>query len=317
MKRVLAIDGGGIKGTFPAAFLAAVEDAIDGHVSDYFDLAVGTSTGGILALGLGLGWSAAELLAFYEDYGPEIFEGASFWRRLTSAVTAKYQPEPLHEALSDQFGEQRIGDSKIRLVIPSANLQTGEVHLYKTAHRPRLQVDYKKRAIEAARATSAAPRYFPSYVSKAGIPLIDGGLWANNPVAVAAVEAVGVLEWNPDEVVVLSLGCTSEPFDARHAQRWSLGMIYWGVKAPELFMNTQSSSAKGMAKHLLGKENVMRYNPTVPSGQFKLDGVEGIRALKGLGQTEAREALPKLRKRFFTHPAEPFVPYHKLDELQD
>ena len=75
MKRILAIDGGGIKGVFPAAFLATVEDTIKRNVADYFDLIVGTSTGGIIALGLGLGLSAKELLAFYEEHGPIIFKG--------------------------------------------------------------------------------------------------------------------------------------------------------------------------------------------------------------------------------------------------
>ena len=74
MNRILTIDGGGIKGVFPAAFLATVEDAIECNVADYFDLIVGTSTGGIIALGLGLGLSAKELLAFYEEHGPTIFK---------------------------------------------------------------------------------------------------------------------------------------------------------------------------------------------------------------------------------------------------
>ncbi len=57
MRRILSIDGGGIKGVFPAAFLANIEQTVGRSVSDYFDLVVGTSTGGIIALGLGLGFS--------------------------------------------------------------------------------------------------------------------------------------------------------------------------------------------------------------------------------------------------------------------
>ncbi len=66
-RRILSIDGGGIKGAMPAAFLATVEEATGKRLIDYFDLIAGTSTGGILALGLGLGLSAADLLAFYEE----------------------------------------------------------------------------------------------------------------------------------------------------------------------------------------------------------------------------------------------------------
>ncbi|MFB6272729.1 MAG: patatin-like phospholipase family protein [Salinibacter sp.] len=72
-RRILTIDGGGIKGTFPASFLATVEEATGKSVADYFDLIVGTSTGGIIALGLGLEWPASDLLDFYEEYGPQIF----------------------------------------------------------------------------------------------------------------------------------------------------------------------------------------------------------------------------------------------------
>jgi patatin-like phospholipase/acyl hydrolase len=71
MRRILAIDGGGIKGVFPAAFLAAIEESVGlESVAEYFDLIVGTSTGGIIALGLGLGVSARRILAFYEEHGP-------------------------------------------------------------------------------------------------------------------------------------------------------------------------------------------------------------------------------------------------------
>jgi len=79
VKKILSIDGGGIKGVFPASFLASIEEQIGGKVSDYFDLIVGTSTGGIIALGLGLGFSAKDILSFYEERGPEIFRGNPFF----------------------------------------------------------------------------------------------------------------------------------------------------------------------------------------------------------------------------------------------
>jgi patatin-like phospholipase/acyl hydrolase len=66
MRRILTIDGGGLKGTVPAAFLAALEEHIDRPLHEYFDLIVGTSTGGIIAAGLAMGMSAREILAIYE-----------------------------------------------------------------------------------------------------------------------------------------------------------------------------------------------------------------------------------------------------------
>ena len=73
VRRILCIDGGGILGTFPAAFLAAIESELDRPISDYFDLIAGTSTGGILGIGLGMGLKASDILDLYENRGPEIF----------------------------------------------------------------------------------------------------------------------------------------------------------------------------------------------------------------------------------------------------
>ena len=73
MRRILSIDGGGIKGTQPAAFLAGLEEDLDEPIGRYFDLIAGTSTGGILAIGLALGIPAKTLLELYENRGPTIF----------------------------------------------------------------------------------------------------------------------------------------------------------------------------------------------------------------------------------------------------
>lgn len=309
-KRILTIDGGGVKGTFPASFLASVEKNTEKSIVDYFDLIVGTSTGGIIALGLGMGWPAHDLLNFYVEYGPKIFQEPTLLGRFFSA---KYDPEPLHGALEERFEDRRIGESIVPLVIPSVNLDTGEVHLYKTAHHPRLQNDYKKKAVEAAMATSAAPTYFPSYISDSGLPLIDGGIWANNPMAVAVVEGLTMMGWHPDQIKLLSLGCTTEPFDAKEARKWSMGLGYWVFRLTDLFTTTQSSSAKGMAKLLLnGQGSILRINPVVPKGRFELDKTNGIDALRGFGKSEARKALPKLEEHFLTQPADSFDPYYEV-----
>ena len=91
MKRILTIDGGGIKGVSSASFLATVEDSIEDRVANYFDLIVGTSTGGIIALGLGLGLSAKKILAFYEEQGPIIFQGNRLLRRVQMSWYFKVQ----------------------------------------------------------------------------------------------------------------------------------------------------------------------------------------------------------------------------------
>lgn len=312
MRRILTIDGGGIKGVFPAAFLSVIEEAVKGKVGDYFDLIVGTSTGGIIALGLGLGFSATDLLKFYETSGPEIFGGNRWARCLRHIWLSKYSPDPLKQALQERFSSKRLGESRTRLVIPSLNLDTGKVHIFKTAHHPRLELDYKVPALDVALATAAAPSYFPTHRLAAGTPLVDGGMWANNPVGIAVVESISVLGWKPREIMVLSLGCTSQPLQVGWRLFIPTGLVYWGIKSAEVFMAAQSHASLGIAQHLAGKDNVIRIDPPAPRGRYHLDNIKAISSLKGLGYAEAREWLPKLRPIFFQEKAELFQPLHTL-----
>lgn len=195
-RRVLSIDGGGILGTFPAAFLASIEQQLDKPIGEYFDLISGTSTGGIIALGLGIGLSASEILRMYEENGSEIFGQhgnllqnflANKLRFIRWLYRRKYSSEKLRSTLVSLFGDQRLGDAKHRLVIPAWNPTAQSVYIYKTPHHPRLRTDYKSRLIDAALATSAAPTYFQQHMTEEGVGLIDGGIWANNPIAVAVL----------------------------------------------------------------------------------------------------------------------------------
>jgi uncharacterized protein len=312
MRRILSIDGGGIKGVFPAAFLATLEDSLGGSVTEYFDLLVGTSTGGIIALGLGLGLSAREILRFYDEHGPSIFCGNRFVRGLRQLGLSKYKSEDLRTALRSVFGDRRLGDSTKRLVVPSCNLDTGEVHIWKTSHHERLERDYRTLAVEVALSTAAAPTYFAMHRSAAGIPLVDGGMWANNPVGIALVEAIGVLGWPKDALRVLSLGCTATPLSVGAGRNMALGWLYWRKELIDVLMAAQSSGSIGMATHLIGdRANLIRISPTV-QGSFTLDNVKEIPSLRGLGDSEARRTLPSLRPLFFSQAADPFAPSHSL-----
>jgi hypothetical protein len=315
-RRILCIDGGGIKGVFPASFLYTIEESLGSSVADYFDLIVGTSTGGIIALGLGLGLSANDLLRFYQERGPAIFNrnGKVGWIR--HLLRAKYNPEPLRRALTAAFGSRQLGDSRKRLVVPSFNVESGEVHVWKTAHHPRLERDYSHLAVEVALSTGAAPTYFPTYKAQSGTPLIDGGVWANNPVAIATVEAIGILGWQASELLILSLGCTTAPFDIDWGRKHSLGKLGWATKIADLFLTAQSVSAIGMTQHLLpDRNNLVRISPTVGKNRFELDRVSEIPSLQGIGDSEARKALPQLRPLFFNEPVkEDFVPYHVVKQ---
>lgn len=305
--RILAIDGGGVKGVFAASFLATVEGDLGTPLVDHFDLITGTSTGGIIALGLGLGLSANEILNFYENNACAIFpEGR--WRSLRWILSAKYDSLPLRSALEQVFGERLFGESLTRLVIPSTNFETGEVHVFKTAHHERFVRDCKESAVDVALATAAAPTYFPTHQLRSGTPLIDGGMWANNPMGIAAVEAVGLLELSKGSVKLLSVSCTESPLSIQDRSPAGLGFAGWARSFIDSFMAGQSSAALGTAQLLLGHDRVHRIAPSVGSRRYKLDRTDDIDSLKGLGVSEARKECPRVKSMFLTGKRPEFHP---------
>jgi uncharacterized protein len=324
MKRILSIDGGGIRGTFPAAFLSSLEEGLGKPIGQYFDLIVGTSTGGIIAIGLALGLRAADILALYEEKGPAIFGQAGngpFSPLLRYALKArwiawgpKYSTKALRAALEEVLGEKRIGDATTRLMVPAWHAQLQKVYVFKTAHHDRLTTDYKDLALDAAMATAAAPTYFRKYITARDVGLVDGGVWANNPTGIAVAEAIGTLGWNAKELQVLSLGCLEDV----QKMRDSYGAARLAPKLAGLFMAGQSHGSTGLA-HILtgdvggaGHKAIYRISPPAPDGFYALDDIRRIQDLKSSGVAEARIAKPDLMKVFFREPAETFVPVYNL-----
>lgn len=323
VKKVLSIDGGGIKGVFPAAVLAALDAKIDRPINEYFDLIVGTSTGGIIALGLGLGIPPSEILRLYEEKGDEIFsQGSDFKGSLISKIHRKarslffgsqYSRKNLATELEAVFGDLKLGQSQNRIVIPSYSSMTDRIYLYKTAHHKKLETDYDVTAVEVALATSAAPVFFSPFISSEAVELLDGGVWANNPIAVAASEAVGYLKWPADKIKILSLGTFTE----RRVPRNKSGAIQMGVSgyATHMFMAAQASAAENSARILTGahsgRQTIWRVNQEVPFKRYGLDKTKFITEMKGRANEEARHNLADLKAHFFDAPAEPFTPIYQ------
>lgn len=300
--RVLSIDGGGIKGVFAASFLASVEAATGKRIVDQFDLIAGTSTGGIIAIGLCLGYSAQDILGYYEEHGPAIFPHsgvASIFASIRQMGRSKYDPVALAGSLNKFFGGRLLGESRAPLLIPSFNIETGDIYVFRGGFASPHDADSQVDALDAALATAAAPTFFPAHRTKVGTPLVDGSVWANNPSELAVVEALSTFAAPAASIRLLSLGSTQEAFSAGLARSVPLGAAYWAVKAAELFMTAQSSAALMLSEKLIGADNVHRINPTMPRRRFALDKSSEIPSLRGLGDSEARKALPMLRGEFF------------------
>jgi uncharacterized protein len=271
----------------------------------------GTSTGGIIALGLGLGLSASAIRDFYLDDGPKIFSKFGVFASLRQLGRSKYDPDPLRDALLRIFGGRMLGESETRLVIPAFDSTLGAVRVFKTSHHARFEIDHGVKAVDVAMATAAAPTYFPAHQTEAGALLVDGGVWANNPVGFAAVESVAVLGWPSDEIRALSLGCTSAPLDAPA----DAGYLTDNLAIFDLLFQGQSAGSMGTAKLLIGhtesNPRLFRINPAVAPGLFALDDATKLSKLIGIGTTAARDFLPTFRAVFLGEPKEPFVPTHR------
>jgi patatin-like phospholipase/acyl hydrolase len=307
--RVLSLDGGGIKGTYTASVLAALERMTGSPLSRHFDLVVGTSTGGIIAVALGLGVPAQRVLDLYVQHGPKIFKrGLS--RTLQHLWRPKHSQAVLKRALEEIFGGKRLGESSIRLIIPAFNAQSGRVHLFKTAHADRFKQDYKLGAVDVALSTAAAPTYFPAYALENGGCYIDGGVWANCPVLVGVLEATCVLGRAIEDVHVLSVGTTDEPYFVASGLRQG-GRGQWLGDATGLFLRAQANAALAQTRLLLG-DRLLRIDETVNPKRFALDDSSGVDELKALGERSAREHEARVSEGFLATEASSFVPCHAL-----
>jgi patatin-like phospholipase/acyl hydrolase len=222
--RILAIDGGGIRGIIPALVLTELERRAGRPVADLFDLVAGTSTGGILACALTRPEArpAAELVDIYRTEGPKIFSRTPV-RVITSVLglaDEKYDDTALNEALEHYLGDKLLGDAAPKLLLTSYDLEARTPKFFKSWR----EEDHAVPARIAARATAAAPTYFePVQLGKMG--LVDGGVFANDPAMCAYAEARRIA---PDErpyVVSLGTGQQTDPIHYRDAKGW--GLVAW------------------------------------------------------------------------------------------
>ena len=267
--RILSIDGGGICGILPASILAELENRfLNGQsVAGYFDMIAGTSTGGIIALGLAHGLTAREIQKFYVERGDLVFPPANafgrMWRWIRRLRRYAYDSVVLEQELLGIFGDTPFGNARTRLCIPSFEGVHGEPWIYKTPHHPDYKKDRVERMVKVGLATSAAPTYYKA-VPNNGYIMVDGGLWANNPIMNAVTDALACYDVDRSQVRVLSLGCGETSFRVDPARAVG-GLIQWRG-AISAAMRAQSLNALGQSFMLIGKENVVRLDaPETPT----------------------------------------------------
>lgn len=185
---VLALDGGGIRGIGTATILALLEQNTGKKVHDMFDMFVGTSTGGLIAIMLAEGWTAPKILNFYIDSGPIIFQ-KTFSKRLRSVnglIGTKFTAKELERIVTESMDIKKLSDTKKPVGVTGYNVTTGEQKVISSVDESGASDKFTIQ--EAARATSAAPTYFKGKEVQGDI-WIDGGVGANDPAASAFLEA--------------------------------------------------------------------------------------------------------------------------------
>lgn len=319
--RILSLEGGGIMGAFTASVLSSLEEQTGCRCADYFDLIVGTSTGGIIAIGLGLGLPAERIQKFYEEEGPIVFRNAGMTRRFLNTLRHLFQPkysqQILRDALMKALGDPKtgvspkFGEAQCRLVIPTYDALAGRIFLMKTAHHERFTYDINASAVDVALATAAAPTYFsavPFPTHGAGASYIDGGVWANCPALVGIVEATAFLHIPLSDIDVLNIGTTTTPFSA--AKNAHAGLFGWAQGLINVFMGAQVEAARAMT-NLLTDGGIFHINYTAPNDTFSLDDSSKVAELVALGRSEAvkKQIVETVRHRFLNGiPVEPFKP---------
>jgi hypothetical protein len=159
---------------------------------------------------------------------------------------------------------------------------------------------------DVARATSAAPTYFEPFESDSGIQLVDGGVWANNPVMLAITEALGYLEQSQASIAALRIGTTTEVVSTKTLPE-SGGKVSMAAAVLDFMMRGQEMSASNMALHILGRERFHEVNGQVAPGDFALDKLS--KELVGFGQAEWRRHSSDLDdKGFFNYKPKEYRP---------
>lgn len=319
MKKILSIDGGGIRGIIPAMVLAALEERTRVPTAEIFDLIAGTSTGGILALGLSrpddegnARFSAEDLVDIYENRGREIFD-RSFWKGVTSVgglTDEAYSHAGLEEVLGIYFEETLLRDALTNTMVTSYDIEAREPIFLRSWRPEYAEVSMR----DAARATSAAPTFFEPTQVNVGyqmLTLVDGGVFINSPSVSAYAAARRMIaeeradaerrgeDYADPEIFVLSLGTgeltRSIPFE--DARNW--GKLEWALPLISCIFDGVSDAAHYQMRSFLGEEGYVRLQVRLEGADDDMDNTSSgnIRNLMALAEELIAVNLDQILER--------------------
>jgi patatin-like phospholipase/acyl hydrolase len=272
--RILAIDGGGIRGIIPAVVMDRIERRTGQPIAHLFHMIAGTSTGGILALGLtkpGAGgnapaMTAADAIALYRDRGEKIFS-RSLWKGFSSLgglADEKYDEEDIEEVLEDALDDTWLSEALADVLVTTYDLEAREPHFFKSwkargedLRAGETAADRDVPIRHAARATSAAPTYFePAPIQNrsqnARRCLVDGGVYANNPAQCALASARKIYPKASRYLVVsLGTGLLERPIPCQDAKGW--GLLGWARPVLNIIFDGVSDTVDYQLAEALGR----------------------------------------------------------------
>lgn len=265
--RVLSLDGGGIRGIFPAVILNEIEKELKSkgfenwQIYQNVDLIFGTSTGGILALALSLGIPAEEIKNLYFDNASIIFGDGN--NKFISLFKATHKRDNLEKLLVDIYKKYNdnddplLKDCKIPVAVSIYDLHKGSPSVLKSRYHDAFKRDPNLHIFKAALSTSSAPTYYDPYSSDDYLDLdgkpvefkykVDGGVWANNPSLIALIEAQKAFKKELKDLNLISIGTGQSIFLEKNRKK-SFGIWYWMNKKRiiELFMQGQSQQVENI-----------------------------------------------------------------------
>jgi len=304
MRRILSIDGGGIRGIIPAIILSKIEIITGKPISDCFDLVAGTSTGGILALGLskddGNGrprYSAAEMSEIYKSHGKDMFS-RTLWKRICSIFGINggmYTSRGIEKTLDTYFGHTAMKSALTKTLVTSYDINNRTPVFLKSWKEEYFHVQMK----HAARATSAAPTYFEPVLMSIGNKtrvLIDGGVFINNPAASAYAEAKKIFP-NEADFFVLSLGTGQVRYPISYSDAKSWGKIGWMIPLLSCIFDGQVDTVDYQMDLLLSDKYV-RLQPSLLMASEYMDNItsNNIEKLTSEAEIILRANEDKIRK---------------------